>query len=122
MRTGPDKNSMLGFGTAGGCVAVVVAALGAAALTGPQELATRLLILAVTAGVLARFLADWRAGAAVTVFAALTFVGFLAHQQGDLVSDVSPWPYTVLIGFAAVLGRGQRWMHEPPRAAGLPRR
>ncbi len=111
---------MFGFETAGGCAAVVVAALAAAALTEPQEPAKRLMILAVTTAVLARFLADWRACAAVAAFAAVVFVGFLANQ-GAVVSDVAPWPYIVLIGFAAVLGRGQRWMDaasEAPRDGG----
>ena len=110
-RSEQDLTTSAAFGLAGGFAAVVVAALAAAAVFAPAEQGARLLVMAATAGVLARFLLDWRACLAVTVIAALVFVGFLAHQAGDLTGDLAPWPYTIAIGFAALLGRGQRWLH-----------
>ena len=110
-RSEQDPASSAAFGLAGGCAVVIAAALAAAAMFAPAELGARLLVVAAAAGVLARFLIDWRACAGVTVFAALVFVGFLAHQAGDLTGDLTPWPYTIAIGLAAVLGRGQRWFH-----------
>jgi hypothetical protein len=98
------------FGLAGGCVTVVAAALATAALFAPSQQDARLLAMAVTAGVLAAVLADWRACLGVTLVAALIFVGFLAGHAGDLTSDRSAWPYTLVIGLAALLGRGQRRM------------
>ena len=100
----------MAFGLAGGCVAVVAAALATAALFAPSEQGARLLAMAATAGVLAAVLDDWRACLGVTLIAALIFVGFLAGHAGDLTSDRSAWPYTLVIGLAALLGRGQRRM------------
>ena len=98
------------FGLAGGCVTVVAAALATAALFAPGELDARLLAMAATAGVLAAVLVDWRACLGVTVVGALIFVGFLAGRAGDLTSDRSAWPYTLVILLAALLGRGLRRM------------
>lgn len=95
----------MAFGLAGGCVAVVAAALATAALFTPSEQAARLLAMSAAVGVLAAVLADWRACLGVTVVAALIFMGFLAGHAGDLTSDRSAWPYTLLIGLAALLGR-----------------
>nr|BFE71935.1 hypothetical protein GCM10020092_052360 [Actinoplanes digitatis] len=86
MRTRSDKDSTTAaaFDLARGCVVVVAAALVAAAVFAPADLGARLMVMAGTAGVLARLLADWRACVAVTVFATLVFVGFMAHQYGEL--------------------------------------
>ncbi|GID95829.1 hypothetical protein ACFQFC_02100 [Amorphoplanes digitatis] len=113
MRTRSDKDSTTAaaFDLARGCVVVVAAALVAAAVFAPADLGARLMVMAGTAGVLARLLADWRACVAVTVFATLVFVGFMAHQYGELAGDPSPWSHTIAIGFAALIGRGQRWIH-----------
>ncbi len=105
-----DASLPAGFGLAAGCVGVVAAAFGVATAVAPHDVAARAVVMAVVAGVAATLIADWRACLGVTVFAALVFVGFLAHRYGDLTGDDSAWPYTILIGFAAVLGRGQRWM------------
>lgn len=110
-RSQRDATSGAAFGLAGGCAAVIVAALIAAVLIEPGSEGGRLLMMAVTAGVLARFVEDWRASVGVTVAAALIYVGFLANTGGDLTADATAWPYTVAIAFAALLGRGQRWMH-----------
>jgi hypothetical protein len=112
MRTGGDGEWDAGaaFELAAGCVAVVAAAFLAAAAFGPAEQADRAVLMAICAGGLAAVLRDWRALAGVTVIAALLFVGFLAHQAGQLTGDPAPWRYTLIIGFAALLGRGQRWI------------
>ena len=93
------------FGLAGGCVMVVAAALVTAALFAPSEQVARLLAMAATAGALAVVLVDWRASLGVTVVAALIFMGFLAGHAGDLTSDRSAWPYTLVIVLAGLLGR-----------------
>jgi hypothetical protein len=98
------------FGLAGGCVAVVLVALGTAALFGPGDLAGRAAAMAVAVGVLAAVLVDWRASAGVAVVAALIFVGFLAHRDGDLTGSATAWPYAAVIGLALVLGCGGRWV------------
>jgi len=100
------------FGLAGGCAAMGVVALGTAALVAPGDLAGRAAAMAMAVGVLAAVLVDWRASTGVTVVAALIFVGFLAHRDGDLTGSASAWPYTTAIGFALVLGRGARWIRS----------
>jgi cell division protein FtsW (lipid II flippase) len=107
-----DASSTAAFGLAGGCAAAVVAALAAAAFMPPGHLGARMLVMAVTVGILAAVLTDWRACAGVAVVAALIFVGFLAHRDGVLTGDTRAWPYTIIIGVAAVLGRGRRWMRH----------
>jgi hypothetical protein len=110
------------FGLAGGCAAVVGAALASAAFIPPGHLGARVLVMAVTVGVLAAVLSDWRACAGVAVVAALIFVGFLAHRDGVLTGDRSAWPYTIMIGLAAILGRGERWRRRAAlRDSDLPR-
>ncbi|MEU4160490.1 hypothetical protein [Actinoplanes sp. NPDC026670] len=69
----------------------------------------RLLVMAVVVGALAATITDWRAVVAVTVFAALVYVGFLTHMYGDLTGSAG-WPNTIALAFAAFLGRGQRWI------------
>jgi hypothetical protein len=112
MRTGGDleRDSGAPFELAAGCVAVVAVAFAAAALFGPAEQTDRAVVMAIGAGVLAAMLRDWRALAGVTVIAALVFVGFLAHQAGQLTGDPAAWRNTLIIGFAALLGRGPRWI------------
>ncbi|NMO54957.1 hypothetical protein HH310_27710 [Actinoplanes sp. TBRC 11911] len=97
------------FGLAGGCVAVIGAAFLAAAVS--TDMHGRLIVLALAAGVIAARTVDWRACLGSTAFAALVYVGFLAGHQGVLTGDEPAWAYTLVIGFAALLGRGQRWMH-----------
>src|SRR6266511_4155819 len=107
-----DASSTAAFGLAGGSAAVVVAALAAAAFMPPGHVGARSLVMAVTVGVLAATLTDWRACAGIAVLAALIFVGFLAHRDGVLTGDPSAWPYTIMIGLAAVFGRGRRWLRR----------
>ena len=109
------------FGLAGGCAAVVIVALATAALVAPGDLAGRVAAMAVAVGVLAAVLVDWRASLGVAVAAALIFVGFLAHRDGDLTGGTSAWAYTIAIGLALVLGRAQRLLrHATVRAASTP--
>lgn len=112
MRTGGDQERDSGapFELGAGCVAVVAAAFVAAAMFGPAEQVDRAVLMAICAAGLAVALRDWRAVAGATVIAALVFVGFLAHQAGQLTGDPAPWRYTLIIGFAALLGRGPRWI------------
>jgi hypothetical protein len=107
-----DASATAAFGLAGGCAAVVVTALAAAAFIAPDQMGARSLVMAVAVGVLAAVLTDWRACAGVAVVAAVIFVGFLAHRDGVLTGDTSAWSYTIMIGIAAVLGRGRRWMRS----------
>jgi hypothetical protein len=115
------------FGLAGGCVAVIGAGFVAAGVFAPAEDGPRLVVMALTAGVLGAVLADWRACLGVTTFAVLVFVGFLAGRDGDLLTHGPAWSYAVLIGLAALLGRGwrlvsgglpDRWSDSPPVRAG----
>ncbi len=93
------------FELAAGCGAVVVGAFVAAVAFGPAEHVDRAAVMAITVAGLAVVLRDWRTSAGVTVLGALVFVGFLTHQAGVLTGDPAPWRYTLILGFAALLGR-----------------
>jgi hypothetical protein len=110
MRTAADedRNAAAGFELAAGCVAVVGAAFTAAAVFGPAQWSARVLLMAVAAGLVAAVVKDWRASAGVALIAALLFVGFLTHRAGRLTGDPAPWPDTLVIGLAALLGRAVR--------------
>ena len=122
MRTAVDdcRDSAAAFELAAGCAAVIVAAFAAAAAFGHAEQAGRVLIMAVTAGLLAAVLRDWRACTGVVTFAALVYVGFLAHRSGQLSGDPAPWPHTLVFVFAALLGRVRRWALVPRHNAVRP--
>jgi hypothetical protein len=64
--------------------------------------------MAVVVAALAAVLVDGRAALGVAVVAALIFVGFLAHRDGVLTGGASVWPYTIIIGLGALLGRSHR--------------
>ncbi|WP_431895929.1 hypothetical protein [Micromonospora haikouensis] len=91
---------------------MVAAALLAAAVFPPTEPPGRMLVMAVAAGVVASTVADLRAVAAVTALGMATYVGFLANQFGDLTATADAWAYAVVIGFAAALGSGYRYMRS----------
>lgn len=120
MRTVEDPYPATAFGLAGGCTAVVAAALITAAAVAPDHAGLRVAVMAITVGVLSAILTDWRSSAGVAVVAALIYVGFLVHRDGDLTGDVSAWAYTIAIGAAALLGRGER-RFRPGRGAFLTR-
>ncbi|MEU4367740.1 hypothetical protein [Micromonospora chersina] len=102
----------VGFSIAGGSVLVVGAALLAAAAFTPAELPGRVLVIAAAVGAYAAVAADLRAVAAVSALAAATFVGFLAHRFGELTAPGHAWSYAALIGIAAVLGVGCRYLRS----------
>ncbi|WP_123827049.1 hypothetical protein [Micromonospora globispora] len=102
----------IGIRIAGGVVLVVGAAMLAAVAFAPTELPARALLVAVVVGAYAAVVADLRAVAAVAALAAATFVGFLAHHYGDLTGAGNAWSYVVLIGLAAVLGTGYRYLRS----------
>ncbi|ATO15252.1 hypothetical protein CO540_16575 [Micromonospora sp. WMMA2032] len=97
---------------AGGAALVVGAALVAAAVFAPGELPGRVLLIAGVVGGYAAVVADLRAVAAVTALGAATFVGFLANRYGELTGAGDAWSHAVLIGFAAVLGTGYRYVRS----------
>jgi hypothetical protein len=103
------------FGLAGGCVAVIAAGFLAAAAT--TDVRGRLLLMAITAGVIAARTVDGRAWLGSAAFAALVFVGFLTGHDGVLTSDGHAWAYAMVIGLAALLGRGQRRLRAVRRPA-----
>src|SRR3954452_2097807 len=119
MRTGVDEEtaSTAAFELAAGCVVVVATACFVAAAFGPADRVARLVIMAVGVGLLAVNVREARACAGVAVVAALVFVGFLAHRDGQLTGSPAPWVSTSVIGLAALAGRGPRWIH---RLAGAP--
>ncbi|GAB2959205.1 hypothetical protein GCM10027280_54900 [Micromonospora polyrhachis] len=116
MSTGTDaaqetSRTPIGIGLAGGCMIVVVAAIIAAAVFPGDAIPGRLLIVAVVVGGYAAVVPDLRATIGVAGVAALVFTGFLANRYGELTTrDGDVWWYAALIGFAALLGRAQRWM------------
>jgi hypothetical protein len=114
-----DPRPAVAFGLAGGSTAVVAAAFLTAAAVAPGHLAARTVVLAVTVGVVAAIVHDWRACAGVTVLAALTYVGFLVHHDGVLTGNAAAWPYTIVIGFAAIVGRVERRMRRAEEAREL---
>ncbi|MEU1835886.1 hypothetical protein [Micromonospora chersina] len=101
-----------GIQVAGGAALVVGAALVAAAVFTPGELPGRVLLIAGVVGAYAAVVADLRAVAAVSALGAATFVGFLAHRYGELTGPGHAWSHAVLIGFAAVLGAGYRYVRS----------
>lgn len=101
-----------GISIASGAVLVVGASLLAAAAFSPAELPGRSLLVAAVVGAYAAVVADLRAVAAVVALAAATFVGFLAHQYGDLAGPGNAWSYAVPIAFAAALGTGYRYLRS----------
>jgi hypothetical protein len=122
MRSGVDDEWGLGtaFDLVTGWAGVVVAAFTAAILFRPAEQADRAVVMAIGAAVLAAMMRDWRATAGITVLAALVFVGFLAHQAGELTGDPAPWRYTLIIGVAAIFGRAGRAIHAAMRLSDRP--
>ncbi|WBB65253.1 hypothetical protein [Micromonospora sp. WMMD812] len=114
-----DCRTPTGINIAVGALLVIGATLLAAALFPPVDLPGRLLVVAIAVGGFAAVVPDLRAVAAVTVLGALTFIGFLVNQFGELVdTSTSAWAYTAVIGFAAALGTGYRHMRSSVPAPG----
>jgi hypothetical protein len=105
------RNPSLGLRLVAGCAVVVAAAVVVVLLVPAEALPLRVLVMAVVVGVYAAVVPDTRATVGTALIAALVFAGFLADGYGALgfrAGDVAC--YTALIGFATVLGLGQRWM------------
>jgi hypothetical protein len=110
-----DATANAVFETVAGVTAVVAAGFAAAAVFPSADSEARVVLVALAAGVLSALLTDWRACTAVTVIAALVFVGFLTHRYGTLTGNPGPWSFTPLIGLGALTGRGYRRMvHRAP--------
>jgi hypothetical protein len=107
------------FGLAGGCTAVVVAALVTAAVVAPGHEFVRAVLMAVAVGAVAAVLVDRRASAGAAVVAALIFVGFLAHRDGVLTGDASAWPYAIMIGLGVLPGRIERRLRRSEESGKL---
>lgn len=100
---------------AAGMAMIAVAAFGAPMLFPGPLPAGRVLVMSVVTGILVALLTDWRARTGITAASVVIFVVFVAPGPGSLTGDSSPWPYTPLIGFAAFLGWGYRWLaHATP--------
>jgi hypothetical protein len=95
-------------GLAAGCVAVVAVGFIAAGAFPAHDLMARAVALALVAGVAAALIDAWWSAAGVAVFAALVFVGFLAHRYGVLTGGPSAWPDTAVIASAALAGHAAR--------------
>ncbi len=100
------------FGLAGGCAAVVLAALVTAAFVAPDHIVVRAAVMALGVGVLAAVLTDWRACVGAAVLAGLIYIGFLVHRDGVLTGDPSAWRYTPVMGAAVLVGRIGRRLHR----------
>src|ERR1700754_2605728 len=100
-----DENQRISIiPAASGGVGLVAAAGLAGTVVAPTTVG-RLLLVAVTVGVLSAVLPDRRAWLGVNADGAFALV--LSIDDGE-----NGWPYLVFLGFAAVLGRGQRWMRH----------
>ncbi|GAA2512763.1 hypothetical protein [Winogradskya humida] len=110
MQTDDDVQESAPFELAATMVAVVAAGFAAAWLFSGAESFARALVMAGATAVLATWVADRRVCVTVVVVSALVYVGFLTHRYAVLTGDPEPWSYTPLIAFAALLGRGRRWM------------
>ncbi|MFI7604968.1 hypothetical protein ACIBTV_07575 [Micromonospora sp. NPDC049366] len=116
-----DDRTPTGISVAVGAVLVIGAALLAALLFPPTRLPGRALVVAVALAGYARFVPDLRAVGAVTVLGAMTFVGFLANEFGELVgAPAATWAYTAGFGFAAGVGAGHRRLRTYATAPGGP--
>lgn len=116
---GTAAGTPFGISLAGGAVQVVAGACLAAAIFPPTALAGRLVLLALVVGSYAAAVADLRATATVTALAGLLFIGFLDGRFGELAWYGGTGGHLLVLAFAAVLGRGQRWIRSEP--AGGPR-
>lgn len=117
---GPEDNDVVlraAGGLLAGCGAVIAAGMIVAGALPAHDLMARAAILAFVAGAAAALIDRWWAAAGVAVFAALVFIGFLAHRYGVLTGDPSEWPDTAVIGSAALVGQAGRWLRTTGPAA-----
>jgi hypothetical protein len=110
-----DGNVVAARELAAGTATIAVTAFGAPVLFPLAE--GRVLVISIVTGMLAALVTDWRARTGVTIASVMTLIVFVA--PGSLAGDSAPWSYTPLIGFAALLGCGYRWLtHATTPAAG----
>jgi len=95
-----------------GCLGAITVGHLASRIWPPQTFHAWLLVLAIFVGVFAAKVADHTAVVVTTAAATLVFVSLRIHTgagvEAALVTDVVG--YGIPVGFAAILGRGQRWM------------
>jgi hypothetical protein len=112
----PDERRLPTAAVSGfGCLGAITVGYVASRSWPPQTFPVWLLVLAVFVGVFAAKVADLAAvlvttGAAMLVFVSLSTAAGGVVPVGDVVG------YCIPIGFAAVLGRGQRWFRPAPGA------
>jgi hypothetical protein len=112
----PDEPQLPTVAVSGfGCLGAAIVGYLASLVWPPENFHAWLLVLAVFVGVFAAKVADPAAVLATTAAAMLVFVGLStsAGSRAAPVSDVVG--YWIPIGFAAVLGRGQRWLRGTAR-------
>jgi hypothetical protein len=117
----PDEDDVMlraAGGLLAGCGAVIAVGMIVAGTLPAHDLMARAVLLASVAGAAAAMIERWWAAAGVTVFAALVFVGFLAHRYGVLTGDPSAWPDSAVIASAALLGQAGRRLRTAAAAAG----
>ena len=110
------------FGLAGGCTAVVGAALVAAWMFTPGETVARLVVMALAAAAVTALTRDWRASTGAAGLAVLIFVGFLSGRAGVLTGDAAGWAEAAAIPAAALAGFARRIRRPRPRTVTEPRR
>ncbi|MEE6263060.1 hypothetical protein [Plantactinospora sonchi] len=111
--SGPESDrawrTPTGISVAVGSVLVVLAACVAAALFPPRDLAPRLVVMAVAAGVFAARVADLWAVSWVGGLSVLVFTGFLANRYGELTTrEGDLWWYGLAVVVATALGIAYR--------------
>ncbi|WP_431932287.1 hypothetical protein [Micromonospora sp. RP3T] len=88
-----------------GTGAVVLATFAAVVMFPAEEPVGRVLVMAVTCGLLAAWLTDWRATIVTAAVAGSVFVSLLADGAPP---TPSPWGFTPIFVVAVVLGMGNR--------------
>lgn len=101
-----------------GCLSAVTVGSFAAWVWPPKTFHAWLLVLAVLAGVFAAKVADRAAVLVTTAAAILVFDGLSTTVGAGTVPVRDLAGYWIPIAFAALLGRGQRWLRLAPFATG----
>jgi hypothetical protein len=113
----PDQRRLPTAATTGfGCVGAIIVGLIATRVWPPETFPAWVLVLAVFVGVFAAKVADRAAVLVTTAAGMLVFVGLDATAGAWVIPVRDIVGYWIPIGFAAVLGRGQRWMRSTDRA------
>ncbi|GAA0936999.1 hypothetical protein [Virgisporangium aurantiacum] len=111
----PDQRRLPTVAVSGfGCVGAIIVGGLASWVWPPRTFHAWLLVLALFAGVFAAKTADRVAVLVTTAAAILVFDGLSTTVGAGVVPVGDLMAYWIPIGFAALLGRGQRWLR--PRA------